>query len=103
MDRYVYFWGGMLRTKQVAQYDDKIEILESLVICIRTVWEPFIERTMPNRLNIDYSKRQEALYLRLLEHMTMDVGKTIFIELDNFISRNFDDTYVKQNLETKEN
>jgi len=58
---------------------------------------------MPNRLNIDYSKRQEALYLRLLEHMTMDAGKTILIELDNFIFRDFDDTYVKQNLETKEN
>jgi hypothetical protein len=79
MDWYIDFLTRMLGAKRVVNYDDKLEILESLVIRLCALWEAFIEGEMIDCLNIDCSKYKEELQLELPEHPTKDVCEAILV------------------------
>ena len=80
MDWYKKFLGRMLGAKRVVKYDDKLEILESLVIRLCALWEAFVEDELIDCLNIDCcSKYREELQLELPEHPTKDLCEAILV------------------------
>jgi len=91
MHWYIDFLGRMLLAQRVVKYDDKIEILESLVIRICAIWEAFIEGEMIDCLNIDCSKCREELQLRLPPHMTRDLCEAVLVGQGYLNLRSVDD------------
>lgn len=81
MDWYIEFLIRMLGAKRVVKYDDKLEILESLVIRLCAIWEAFIEGEMIDCLNIDCSKCKEELQLKLPKHLNKDLCEAILVGL----------------------
>lgn len=76
---YIDFLSRMLVAQRVVQYEDKIEILESLVIRLCALWEAFVEGEMIDCLNIDSSRCREELKLRLPNHLSRDLCEAILI------------------------
>ena len=91
MDWYIDFLDRMLRAKRVVQYDDKLEILESLVVRICAIWEAFVEEEMIDCLNIDCNQCKEELQLRLPKHMTKDLCEAILVGSGYLNFRHVDD------------
>lgn len=91
MDWYIEFLIRMLGAKRVVKYDDKLEILESLVIRLCAIWEAFIEGEMIDCLNIDCSKCKEELQLKLPKHLTKDLCEAILVGPGYLNFRNVDD------------
>lgn len=88
---YIDFIYRMIVAERVVKYDDKIEILESLVIRICAVWEAFIEGEMIDCLNIDCSTCKEELQLELPKHMARDLCEAILVGLGYLNFRSVDD------------
>lgn len=91
MDWYIDFLTRMLGAKRVVQYDDKLEIIESLVVRICAIWESFVEDEMIDCLNIDCSKCKEELQLKLPKHMSKDLCEAILVGTGYMNFRNVDD------------
>ena len=101
MDWYIDFIIRMLRAKQVVNYDDKLEILESLVIRLCAIWEAFIEGEMIDCLNIDCcSKYREELQLEIPEHPNKDLCEAILVGPGYLDFKSVDDikTFAKKAL-----
>ena len=79
MDWYIGFLDRMLGAKRVVNHEDKLEILESLVIRLCALWEAFIEDELIDCLNIDCSKYREELQLKLPQHPTTDLCEAILV------------------------
>lgn len=91
MGWYIEFLTRMLAAKRVVNYDDKLEILESLVIRLCAIWEAFIEGEMIDCLNIDCSKYAEELQLQLPKHPTKDLCEAILVGAGYLDFKNVDD------------